>query len=174
MAGGFTPNALIDVAVDGQPVSGPAGSQVAGPDGTLQGSVPAPFHARGQRRFTVTLTEQGTPANSVTASSRITALAVTVKPRVAAPTRRVRFRGRGFTGRGAVYAHYVFGGRLRRTVRMGRPKGACGTFAARRRQIPVTPRRGTWTVQFDQLRRYTEPPRSIFVQLQIRVFRTNG
>jgi hypothetical protein len=172
VADGFTPNALIDVSVDGEPVAGDAGSQVAGPDGSLQGSIPAPYRRRGQRRFTVTLTEQGTPANSVTGASRITALGVTVRPRQTVPTRQVRFSGRGFTGRGPVYAHYVFGGKLRRTVRMGRPKGACGTFTARRRQIPVRPRRGVWLVQFDQVRAFTDPPESIFVQLQIRVFRT--
>jgi hypothetical protein len=169
-AGGFTPNALVDVAVDGAPVAGVAGTQVAGPDGRLQGSIPAPYRRRGQRRFTVTLTEQGTPANTVTARSRITALAVGVRPRQTVPTDQVRFSGRGFTGRGRVYAHYVFRGRVRKTVSMGRPKGACGVFSARRRQIPVRPRRGVWLVQFDQRRTFTDPPQSIFVRLQIRVF----
>ena len=46
VADGFTPNALVDVAIDGEPVAGAAGSQVAGPDGTLQGSVPAPYRRR--------------------------------------------------------------------------------------------------------------------------------
>jgi hypothetical protein len=57
-------------------------------------------------------------------------------------------------------------------VRMGTPTGVCGRFSARRRQIPVRPRTGTWLVQFDQLRDWTNPPEDIFVQLQIRVFRT--
>ena len=172
VADGFTPNALVDVAIDGAPVAGAAGSQVAGPDGALQGSVPAPYRRRGERRFTVTLTEQGAPANTVTARSRITALAVTVTPRQTVPTGQVRFSGRGFTGPGRVYAHYVFRGTLRKTVSMGRPKGACGTFSARRRQIPVRPRRGIWLVQFDQRKVFADPPESIFVQLQIRVFPT--
>ena len=112
VAGGFTPNALIDVAVDGQPVSGPAGSQVAGPDGTLAGQRPgalpraraAPLHRHAHGA--------GHPANSVTAS-RGSPRWRSPSAAAAAPTRRVRFRGRGFTGRGPVYAHYVFRGRLR-------------------------------------------------------------
>jgi hypothetical protein len=102
----------------------------------------------------------------------VTALTVAVNPKQAAPTRMVRFRGRGFLDSGPVYAHYVYRGRLRETVRMGRPTGACGEFSARRRQIPVRPRTGTWLVQFDQLPDFTNPPEDIFVQLQIRVFRT--
>jgi hypothetical protein len=166
-AGGFTPNALVDVTIDGEVVGGLPVQ--ADPRGAVVGDVPAPYQRRGERAFTVSLAETGNTANAVTAESRVTALSVAVRPRQAEPTRRVRFSGRGFTRRGPVFAHYVFRGRVRRTVRMGRPRGACGTFAARRRQIPVRPRRGTWSVQFDQLRRFTDPPRSVFVQLQIQV-----
>ncbi|HWT26100.1 MAG TPA: hypothetical protein VN213_21515 [Solirubrobacteraceae bacterium] len=171
-ASGFTPNAQVDVTIDGAPVAD-AGRVQTDPSGAFEGSVPAPYRRRGEAPFTVTLTETGNPANSVSVDSRVTALTVDVRPRQAAPTRRVRFSGRGFTDPSSpVYAHYVFGGRVRETVAMGRPRGACGTFSARRRQIPVRPRTGTWLVQFDQLARYTDPPQAIFVQLQIRVFRS--
>ena len=170
VAGGFTPNALIDVAVDGERVAGVAGTQVAGPDGPLQGSIPAPYRRRGERRFTVTLAEQGTPANTVTAASRITALAVSVRPRQAVPDpggplRRARLH----RPRPRV-----------RTLRLprdpaqdrldGPAEGRVRHFRARRRQIPVRPRRGVWLVQSDQQRTFTDPPESIFVRLQIRVF----
>ena len=172
-ATGFTPNALVDITIDGRPVAGASGIQ-ADPNGAFEGSVPAPYRPRGESRFTVTLTESGRPANTVSAVSRVTALTVTVTPKQTAPTRRVRFAGRGFTGDGPVYAHYVYRGRLRETVRMGRPRGPCGTFSARRRQIPVRARTGIWMVQFDQLPSFTDPPEAIFVQLRIRVFRSFG
>jgi hypothetical protein len=170
-AAGFTPNAVVELAIDGTPVRGTSPVQ-ADPSGEFRGDVQVPYRRRGERAFTVTLTEVGNAANTVSARSRVTALMVDVTPQQAEPTRRVRFRGRGFTRRGPVFAHYVHRGRVMRTVRMGRPRGRCGTFTARRRQIPVQPRRGIWTVQFDQLRRFTDPPESVFVQLRIRVFPT--
>jgi hypothetical protein len=170
-ARGFTPNALVDITIDGRPLSRGGRVQVD-PGGAFQGTIPAPYRRAGERGFTVTLTEAENVANTVSRSSRVTALTVGVRPQQAAPTSRVRFRGRGFTRRRPVYAHYVYRGRVRRTVRMGRPRGACGTFSARRRQIPVRARTGLWLVQFDQLRRFTDPPKDVFVQLQIRVSRS--
>jgi hypothetical protein len=171
-ARGFTPNAVVEVEIDGRPVR--TSPVQADPQGAFRGDVRAPYRRRGERSFRLTLTEAGSPSNTVSATSRVTALTVAVTPQQTAPTRRVRFRGRGFTRGGAVYAHYVFRGKVRRTVRMGRPRGRCGTFSVRRRQIPVRARTGTWLVQFDQLRRFTNPPESVFVQLQIRVFPTAG
>jgi len=170
-AGGFTPNAIVTVAVDGRPVPGVRPIQ-ADPNGAFEGRVEAPYQRRGEKRFTVTLTETGNPANAVSATSRVTALTVEVSPKQAAPTQRVRFTGRGFTGAGPVYAHYVFRNKLRETVAMGRASGPCGTFQATRRQIPVKARTGTWLLQFDQKPAYSDPPDAIFVQLQIRVFRS--
>jgi hypothetical protein len=169
-AGGVTPNAIVTVAIDGRPAPGVRPIQ-ADPNGAFVGRVEAPYQRRGERVFTVTLSETGNPANAVSATSRVTALTVQVRPKQAAPTQRVRFAGRGFTGTGPVYAHYVFRNKLRETVTMGRPSGPCGTFEASRRQIPVKARTGTWLLQFDQKPTYSDPPDAVFVQLQIRVFR---
>jgi hypothetical protein len=90
----------------------------------------------------------------------------------------VRFRGRGFTGAGAVYGHYLYvradgTRRLRRTVRLARPEGSCGTFAVRRRQIPLRrPRTGLWILQVDQQRDFADQPDSAKVEVEIRVSRT--
>ena len=47
------------------------------------------------------------------------------------------------------------GGKLRKTVRLARPSGDCGTFSVRARQIPIAhPHVGQWTVDFDQRHRY--------------------
>src|SRR5919107_234956 len=63
-AGGCTPNALVDVTIDGRAVPGATGVQTD-PSGAFEGSVPAPYRPRGERPFTVTLTEAGNRANTV-------------------------------------------------------------------------------------------------------------
>lgn len=170
---GFTPGAIVDLAVDGAVVR-TVQADLAGnlPPQVLQ----APDQPKGQRAFPLTATERGNPAHAVTLSSNVTALNLGIKPGRARPSRHVTFRGRGFTGPGRVYAHYLFKGRVRRTVTLARSSnGPCGTFKARRRQIPVKhPHTGTWTLQVDQQRRYSRAPDSVFVRVSIivqRVFR---
>jgi hypothetical protein len=141
-------------------------------EGELNGSVPAPFVEAGQRVFTLRATEAGNLENSVTISGKVTRLSVRQIPRRAATSDRVRFEGRGFTEPGPVYAHYVYGGRSRKTVRIGMPTGDCGLFSVKRRQFPFkkSPRVGVWTIQFDQQRRYS-PKARVRLTLTVRVER---
>jgi hypothetical protein len=168
-AAGFSPFSYVDVAIDGVTVQ----TAQADVDGALpSASVAAPYQEHGERPFTLTVTEQGEPANAAGASALVTALRLRVRPAQAKPSRRVRFRGRGFTGEGRLYAHYLYEGELRRTVGFGRPEGPCGTFRVRRRQIPVHhPRTGHWTLQVDQQRDYSVEPATVFVRLSIIVER---
>jgi hypothetical protein len=156
-AGGFDPFARVAVALDGAP----AATWFANATGGLRRQLAAPWVATGERPFSLQLTESAAPASALALTSKVTALSVTLTPARARPSRRVRFAGRGFTAARPVFAHYVFGGRLRKTVRLTRPHGDCGTFSARARQIPIRhPRTGQWIVDFDQRRRYagTLPP----------------
>lgn len=141
------------------------------PVGEFQLFLPAPFQRSGERAFTVTASDG---VNVVTAQTRVTNLSVFVRPRTARPSQRVRFRGRGFLLPRPVYAHYLFGGREQKTVRIARrTRGPCGTFRARRRQIPIdNPRTGRWTVQFDQHRTYSREPKPVLVRLPIDVRET--
>src|SRR4051794_25521373 len=170
---GFTPGAIVDVGIDGAVVRTLQADAV----GNLPPQVlPAPNQPRGERAFSLTAAQRGNAANAVTLTSNVTALNLRVDPQRARPSKRVTFRGRGFTGPGGVYAHYLFRGRGRTPVtRGGAVPAPCGTFTARRRQIPVRhPRTGTWTLQVDQQRRYSRAPDSVFVRLSIvvqRVFR---
>ena len=168
---GFTPNSRVDVAIDGVVVL--SGAPVDGAGAIVAGvQVPAPFIDERDKAFALVVTEQGNPANAVTLSSRVTALNVGAQPSRARPSSRVLFRGRGFTGSGKVYAHYRFKGRTRKTVTFT-PKGACGTFSARKRQIPVSnPGTGRWTVQFDQQKTFSAAPKTAFFSLLIDVTRT--
>jgi hypothetical protein len=172
-ATGFTPNSTVDLSLDGQPVQGGQGLQTdAAGTLNLPTPVPAPFVASGTREFPVTLTEVNNPANTVTATAMTTALGVSVKPRRARPSKVIRFKGSGFTAPKALYAHYVFKGKLRKTVRMARKTSRCGGWTAHKPQIPVkNPKPGLWTIQFDQSKRYRDAtnPNSGFNGVSFRI-----
>jgi hypothetical protein len=153
-AGGFAPNSTVHLDIDGQLVAGGDRLQVD-ENGNL--TLQAPFIASGSRRFSLTLTQNDNPANTVTATSRTTALNVAGTPKRAPLSKRILFKGRGFTADKPVYAHYVHKGKLRKTVRFAGTTGTCGTWRARRRQIPLArPAFGVWIIQFDQSKRYID------------------
>jgi hypothetical protein len=171
---GFTPNASVDLTIDGEPVRDGSGLQADEFGNLPLPSIPAPFVRRGTRTFTVTLTEQQNPANTVSVTAKSTALGVSVKPEEARPSDRIRFKGSGFTEPGlGIYAHYIYKGKLRKTVRMARqPRDDCGGFEVRRRQIAVKrPGLGLWTIQFDQSADFVDPDVKpmVFVRLAIRI-----
>jgi len=174
----FMPLALVNVYLDEVLVTPPPNTNPpqADANGDLVGRVSAPYIAAGQRVFTLRLAEQKNEKAAVAASAKVTALSVTSSPtRPRNTSTRVRFRGRGFTDRlKPIYAHYVFNGHVKQTVRIGKPFGDCGQFSVRRRQFPFkNPRTGTWTVQFDQEQAYN-PAAPVFTQLKIMVTRKPG
>ena len=71
----------------------------------------------------------------------MTAFDVSISPSTAAPSSRVRFSGRGFTQPGAVYGHYLYRGRVRKTVRLA--KRARGALRHVQGQAPPDPGRRT-------------------------------
>jgi hypothetical protein len=165
-AAGFSRLAMVDIYVDDILQTSAQASYA----GTLDGSVRAPSIETGQRVFSLRLTERDAPINTVSATALVTRLSVEQLPAQARTSQRVRFRGRGFTSLAPVYAHYVFAGKSRRTVLIGTPQAPCGTFSVRRRQFPFkkSPRRGVWTIWFDQEQRYT-PKAAVRVPLKVRV-----
>ena len=171
---GFTPNAPINVFVDGQLQTPPPGTPApqADPNGDVTGSVPAPYVALGVHPFTLQLVDTKS-GESATTTSFVTLLSVQQLPAQARTGARVRFRGRGFTAGGPVYAHYVYKGVSHKTVRLATPTDACGSFSRKVRQFPFRgrPKVGTWTIQFDQEHHYT-PTAPVFVRLPIKVSRT--
>jgi hypothetical protein len=165
---GFTAGSLVDVSFDGRPdrtIQADAAGNL--PSQTL----PSPYQARGQGTFTLTATERGNPANTVALPSRTTALTLKLKPKRARPSTRIRFKGAGFTAQKAVWAHYLYKGKLRKTVRLvKRIKNPCGTFSAKRKQIPIKhPKLGVWRLQVDQQKRYSRAPEGVNVRADIKV-----
>jgi hypothetical protein len=166
-ATGFSPLADLTLQIDGATVA----TGMADAFGEANATVPAPFEGRNEHDFTLAIFENQNLANSASATSRVSDLAVTLRPRRARPSRRVRVSGRGFTADAPVYGHYVFGGKVRKTVRfVDRPVAPCGVFHTRRRQIPVRkPHVGDWTLQVDQQRRYSPQPETNAQRVIIRV-----
>jgi hypothetical protein len=168
---GFTPGGLVDVSLDGtlrRTVQADAAGNL--PSGQV---LEAPYRRKGERSFRLTATDQQNPANTVEAVSNVTAFDVSIRPSTAAPSSRVRFRGRGFTQPGTVYGHYLYRGKVRKTVKLAkRPAEPCGRFNVRRRQIPIRkPRLGQWLLQIDQERTYRRAPERGAIRVIIRVQR---
>ena len=165
---GFTPNAQIDIRIDDAVVA----TVPADAGGVLFTAVKAPAQQQGERAFTLTAAEQANPAQTVSLQSLVARLAVTAQPKRARPSQRINFRGRGFVPGKPVYAHYVRGGKARRSVRLAAAStGPCGTFAVKRRQFPFKPRVGTWYLQVDQRPDYAAAPGTRVVLLKVRVKR---
>jgi hypothetical protein len=169
-ATGFTAAAHVDLLFDGQLYT----TGMSDINGAVTADVPAPAQTFGQRPFTLSLQEHENAANFVTTTSLVTNLSVTLRPKRARPSRKVLFSGRGFTDDAPVWGHYVFRGKVRKTVRLARrPVQPCGIFHARRRQIPVRrPAVGVWTLQVDQQRTYSVRPASNVQPVIIRVSET--
>jgi hypothetical protein len=176
-AGGFAPLAPVDLTVDGVPADttgdGSPDQIYADPAGQVRVDIRVPYQSDGERPFPVSVSERGAPANAVTANPEVTAVAVTMRPANAPVGQRVRFRGRGFLKHTTIWAHYVFAGKVKKTVRFARrPQGACGTFSVRRRQLPIyRPHLGEWLLQVDQQRRYSATPAGVWFRQPIHVRR---
>ena len=70
-----------------------------------------------------------------------------------------------------MWAHYLYKGKVRKTVRLVRRiKNPCGTFSVKRKQIPIKrPKLGVWRLQVDQQKRYSRAPDGVNVRADIKV-----
>jgi hypothetical protein len=125
--------------------------------GKIRARFTAPrYHGtEGTRRLTLSVGD-GTHADSTT--FLMSPLAASFSPRTGDPaTLRVRWRVLGLGANRGAYVHYVApNGKLRRTLRIGTTRGACGSLKTG--PIALFPFRytyGTWTFQVDASRRYS-------------------
>lgn len=139
--------------------------------GAIRARFTAPqYHGtRGTRELTLSVTD-GTRVASTT--FLMTPLDASFSPRTGDPKRlRVRWRVLGLGPRHGVYVHYVQpNGKLKRTLRIGTTRGACGSLKTG--PIALFPFRysyGTWTFQIDASRVYraTTTPR-LLIDFEIR------
>jgi hypothetical protein len=166
----FRPGARYGVYMAGRRVAGGRVSRF----GDLSGDFRAPAPARGrpgERTYLLTVTDGVRRAST---RFRSTIFGADFRPDRGDPaTLRVRFYAFDF-GRGrTVYLHYVAPNRrLRKTVRLGRTGGPCGTVSTPLRRIfPFRAASGSWRLQFDARRRYDPTPPRPFVRLVVPILR---
>jgi hypothetical protein len=158
---GFTAGQPYTVLLDGQALRGAANTIDA--NGTMQGAFAPPMLAPDelQRTFDVAVQSDALAAQT---QFTVTRLKANFTPSEGDPTKlKVRFSVAGF-GLAApnpdVYLHYVTpGGRLKKTVRLGKATGQCGRIArtAKRRLFPFSrPTLGKWQLQFDTSKSFTK------------------
>ena len=156
---GYAPLSTVTVTRDGTPL----GTAQADSNGAFQRKFATPERPSRDREHLYTLTATDA-VNSATTQYRSTKVFADFSPGTGDPTRlRVRFNIFGFglaNPRATVYLHYVrrSTGKVRRTIALGPVRGACGVIRRTRlfKLFPFAPERGTWSLQFDTVRRYEQ------------------
>ncbi len=150
-------------------------SSMADPMGTFTASFqapPAPSSKPAVVPYTATATDGADATQTATASFFDVNAGVdaNVNGRLSTP---VTWTVAGFVGGQTVYGHWFFEHKNFKTLKMGKVPGACGLVKRRVKRLPVTPRVGIWTAQFDTKKEWhaTTKPR---VFLRIQVFRRPG
>jgi hypothetical protein len=148
---GFTPREAVTLSVSGQQLA----TIGTDPDGGFTARVQAPDALFGTLLLRFVAADWTDPEIRAGTTVRIAATDVLVTPAVASPSRLRRIQASGFFDARAVYAHVKRRGAKRaRNIRLGTPSGACGELVVERRLFPRGVRPGSYTLQFDTLRRY--------------------
>ena len=173
---GFGAGRPFSVLLDGQP-NGQNGTTDAG--GALFAPVVPPLLGAAQHQRAFTIAAQSDDLSAQTTFT-VTRFLAGFTPTSGDPAKlRVRFSVYGFNlaaAKSTVYLHYVApNGRLRRTIRIGQARGACGAIpkTARHKLFPFgSPSRGTWKLQFDTSKRYrrgTSKSSFLFYSVAVRI-----
>ncbi len=148
---GFTPQETVTLSVSGQQLA----TIGTDPDGGFTARVQAPDALFGTLLLRFSAADRSQPGVRAGTTVRIAATDVVITPAVASPSRLRRIQGWGFFDARAVYAHVKrHGAKRARNIRLGSPNGACGRLDVERRLFPRGVRPGSYTLQFDTLRRY--------------------
>jgi hypothetical protein len=167
---GFTPGAPISYAFDG--VTSASGA--ADGSGNITQQIAAPVLPVGtpSHVYNLTGTDQVNLANVGTTQVTVTQLTATLSPTRARPSHKVKFNVRGMPPGVQLYLHYVFHGRSKADVALGKPKAPCGTLSVKRRFFPFRhPKLGIWTFQFDDQKRYSKNSRPA-IRGKVQLYRT--
>jgi hypothetical protein len=152
---GFTPGDLIELTTNHG--SG-FGSTTADANGGFQVAMTGPVLSKAGpavSTFTLIATDQTDGVTTATAPFEAANLAVATNPARAKPNKKVRYTFSGFTSGAEIYAHYLHGRKVAATARFGRASGPCGVLKAKAKLYPGRQRYTTYTVQFDDARRYS-------------------
>jgi hypothetical protein len=149
LGGGYTPNSYVNVALDGRSL----GDLPTDASGVIAGTL-TPQGLKGVKTHSLVATDTANAALTATYSFLGTTRQVTVKPKHARAGKKLKLNGYGFLKGGKAYIH-VRGHGYSADAKVGKPKGACGTWSARRHVVPSTAAAGSYSVQFDQKKRFS-------------------
>ena len=153
---GFAPNAVVSIT------NADLGSTTATTDAT--GSFAKPFSAPdskltgpGSRDIVFTATQSTNPANTASATSKVTTMEFATNKGTLSPKADRSWSFSGWQVGKPIYAHFRFRGKTKRNFRMGVATGPCGEFKRRAPAIAVRGRvsTGLWTIQVDQSPKYS-------------------
>jgi hypothetical protein len=150
LGGGYTPDNFVDITLDGHSL----GSLPTNSAGSLAGSITL-GGLKGVRTHVIEAVDEANPALTAQTSFLGTTRQVSVKPTHARAGKQLKLKGYGFLKHGKKAYMHVRGHGLSTDSRVGKPKGACGTWSARRAIVPATADAGVYDVQFDQKRRFS-------------------
>ena len=154
---GFTPGAVVGIesttAGNPEPRTVTGTNADAGGNFTLkQGPLSFNSYNTTEQSYDLVATDRANPANTATATLRQVRFGFDAKPDTGKPDRKVIYTARGFAPGQPVYAHFRFGGKTRRNVKIGTAVAPCGSASKRMRLLPTTSRFGTWTIYVDQVK----------------------
>ena len=167
---GFTPSAGVSYSFDGVT----SGSGAADAGGNISQPISAPVLPPDilEHVYNLTATDQSNLSNTGSVQVRVTQLTATLTPQRARPSRRIRFSVHGMPPGVQLYLHYVYRGRSRATVSLGKPAAPCGVLNVRKRFFPMrNPHTGTWIFQFDDKKTYSAANRPA-IRGKVQLFRT--
>lgn len=175
---GFTPGRTVTISTSTPSSPAPvtltsAPADAAGAFAKL--TTPPPFKdsRTNLQSFTLIGSDTTNPAAPILAAFpfQVVRFGTTTSPAPRRPTQRVTYTARGFAIGRAVYIHFRFAGKTRRSVRLGVAQAPCGIVSRRMRALPTRSRPGRWTAYTTQAGRFSPSSRPMW-QNSFTIFRS--
>jgi hypothetical protein len=158
---GFSPNGVV--ALSTSTASRPAPKDLTSVNADANGNIdarvdPPAFRSTStvEQSFNLIAIDAANPANTATSTFRQVRFGFDANPDTGRPARRVTYTARGFLPGKVVYAHFRFGGRTRRDVKIGVATSPCGIASKKMRLLPAKTRFGRWAIYMDQAPTYSK------------------
>jgi hypothetical protein len=157
---GFTPGGLVTIQTTSAAAPSPTflTSAQADAGGNIKTTASPPvfntFDTQ-EQDFNLIATDQTNPTIIAAAPFQQVRLGYVTEPSTGRPSRRARHIVRGFPIGKAVWLHFRYGAKTRRSVSLGSAQAPCGKAQRRMALLPTRSLAGTWTVYVDQVRRFS-------------------
>jgi hypothetical protein len=148
---GYTPGDFVTLSYNG----GLLDAVQVGPDGSYAGSFDAGRTGDGETVHSTQLVGSDAAGNTASSPVLVSVPFVSVKPANTKPSKMATIKVSGFFDVATLYAHYAYtksdvSHPLRKTIKLGKPRGPCGTLTYRGKLLPFKkPKPGVWEIQVD-------------------------